>query len=66
MRPREAGMSEQSDVPRTSDEVADPDRDASAQEEDQQPPAQQGDPEWPAEADRETPESAEAGDAAES
>lgn len=58
-------MSEQSDVPKTSDEIGDP-NDAVVQERDQRPPEDQGEPEWPADADRETPDSAEAGDAAES
>jgi hypothetical protein len=59
-------MTEQSDLPATSDEVADARDDASAQEEDQRPPEDQGDSEWPAQADRDTPDSAEPGDAAES
>lgn len=59
-------MSEQSDIPRTSDEDADPQRDPSAAEEDQQPPEDRDVPEWPSGADRETPDSAEPGDAAES
>jgi hypothetical protein len=59
-------MSDQSDIPSTSDENGDPATDASAQEEDQRPPEDQDIPEWPSDADRETPESAEPGDAAES
>lgn len=59
-------MSEQSDVPMTGGERPEVRDDSSAQEEDQRPPEDQGDSEWPANADRETPDSAEPGDAAES
>ena len=58
-------MSDQSDLPRTSDEIGDP-RDAAVQEADQRPPDEQGEPEWPSEAEGDTPDSAEPGDAAES
>jgi len=62
----EDAMTEQSDLPRTSDEVGTARDDAVVQEEDQRPPEDQGDDEWPSEADRDTPDSAEPGDAAES
>jgi hypothetical protein len=52
-------------VPKTSDD-ADPMKDASAAEEDQRPPEEQGLEEWPSGAAEETPDSAEPGDAAES